>query len=67
VRHYYATVKSERVHHRLYRTREEAKTDLFFYIEAFYNRRRRHSALDYVSPADYELTFDQHLVLLPCP
>lgn len=64
---FFGTLKTERVHHRLYRTREEAKTDLFFYIEAFYNRRRRHSALDYVSPADYELTFDQHLVLLPCP
>ena len=63
---FFGTLKTERVHHRLYRTRAEAKTDLFFYIEAFYNRRRRHSALDYVSPADYELTHDQHPVLSLC-
>lgn len=64
---FFGTLKSERVHHRLYRTREEAQTDLFFYIEVFYNRRRRHSALDYVSPADYELAHDHHPVLSLCP
>jgi len=53
------TLKSELVHHRHYQTREEAKPDLFFYIEAFYNRRRLHSSLDYLSPEDYEQLYHQ--------
>ena len=48
------TLKSELVHHRVYHTREEARPDLFFYIEAFYNRLRIHSSLDYLSPEAYE-------------
>jgi len=52
-------LKSEWVHHRLYRTRDEARPDLFFYIEAFYNRRRRHSSLDYLSPEAYEQLYHQ--------
>jgi transposase InsO family protein len=51
---FFGTLKSELVHHTVYHTRQEARTDLFFYIEAFYNRRRRHSALGYVSPDAYE-------------
>ena len=53
------TLKSELVHHRLYHTRDEARPDLFFYIEAFYNRRRRHSSLDYLSPEAYEQLYHQ--------
>jgi len=66
---FFGTLKSELVHHRLYSTRDEARPDLFFYIEAFYNRRRRHSALDYLSPEAYEqLYHKQHgLRLSPCP
>jgi len=51
------SLKSERVHHCQYRTRDEARTDLFSYIEGFYNRRRRHSSLDYLSPEAYEQLF----------
>jgi transposase InsO family protein len=51
---FFGTLKSEWVHHRTYRTRDEATTDLFYYIEAFYNRRRLHSALGYLSPETYE-------------
>jgi putative transposase len=53
----------------VYDTRDEAKPDLFFYIEAFYNRRRRHSSLDYLSPEAYEqLYHKQHeLRLSPYP
>lgn len=63
------TLKSELVHHRLYRTRDEARPDLFFCIEAFYNQRRRHSSLDYLSPEAYEqLYHERHdLCLTPCP
>ena len=53
------TLKSEWGHHRLYRTHDEARPDLFFYIEAFYNRRRRHSSLDYLSPEAYEQLYHQ--------
>jgi transposase InsO family protein len=66
---FFGTLKSELVHHRVYRTRNEARTDVFYYIEGFYNRRRLHSSLDYVSPEAYEhLYHKQHdLWLTPCP
>jgi putative transposase len=54
---FFGTLKSERVYLRTYRTRDEARTDLFYYIEGFYNRRRRHSTLGYVSPAAHELEY----------
>jgi transposase InsO family protein len=57
---FFGTLKSELVHHRVYQTRDEARTDLFFYVEAFYNRRRRHSALDYLSPHAYECRYYQN-------
>jgi putative transposase len=61
---FFGTLKSERVHHYAYATRDEAKTDVFYYIEAFYNRRRRHSALDYLSPEAYEQLFHQQELAL---
>lgn len=51
---FFGTLKNELVHHRSYRTRAEARPDLFSYIEVFYNRRRLHSSLDYLSPEAYE-------------
>jgi putative transposase len=51
---FFATLKKELVHHEDYATREQAMASIFEYIEAFYNRQRRHSALEYVSPADFE-------------
>ena len=56
---FFGTLKSELVYHCVYHTRNEAKTDVFRYIEAFYNRRRRHSALDYLSPEAYEQLYHQ--------
>ena len=56
---FFGTLKSERVHHCIYRTRNEARTDLFYYIEGFYNRRRHHSSLGYMSPETYELQYYQ--------
>jgi putative transposase len=47
------------VHHCVYHTHDEAKADVFFYVESFYNRRRRHSALGYLSPEAYEQLFCQ--------
>jgi putative transposase len=51
---FFGTLKTELVHHERYATREAARQSLFEYIEVFYNRSRRHSALGYVSPTEYE-------------
>ena len=51
---FFASLKKELVHHEKYATRAEAKASLFEYIEVFYNRERRHSALGYVAPAQFE-------------
>jgi len=65
---FFGTLKSELVHHTAYRTRYEAQPDLVSYIESFYNRRRLHSALDYLSPEAYEqLYLQQQLCLTSCP
>ena len=50
---FFATLKKELVHHEHYRTHAEARQSLFKYIEVFYNRQRSHSALGYVSPAQF--------------
>lgn len=47
-------IKRECVHRKIFETREHAQLEIFEYIETFYNRVRRHSALGFVSPADYE-------------
>ena len=54
---FWGTVKNELVHHRRYRTREEATRDISEYIEVFYNRQRRQARLGYLSPAVYERQF----------
>lgn len=54
VESFFGTLKTELVHGRRYATRAEARSDIFEYVEVFYNRERRHSALGYLSPAEYE-------------
>lgn len=49
---FFSNLKKERVRGKTYRTHEEAKQDIFDYIEVFYNRKRRHSYLGGVSPVD---------------
>ena len=51
---FFASLKKELVHHENYQTRAEARASVFEYIEVFYNRVRRHSALGYLSPVEYE-------------
>ena len=46
--------KTERTHRNQYSTRDAARADIFDYIERFYNPRRRHSTLGYLSPINYE-------------
>jgi putative transposase len=50
---FWASLKKERVHHTRYTTRDEARADIFDYIESFYNPIRRHSALANQSPIDF--------------
>ncbi len=66
---FFGTLKNEQVYHCAYRTRDEARTDLFFYIEGFYNRRRLHSTLGYLSPEAYEQAYHQQYesALTFCP
>jgi transposase InsO family protein len=59
---FFHTLKTELVHQRHYATRAEAARDIFAYIEGFYNRTRRHSAIGYISPIEMELK-----AASPCP
>ena len=57
---FFGTLKTELVDHEDYFTKAQARQSLFEYIEVFYNRRRRHSYLGYVSPEEYESQSDSH-------
>ena len=54
VESFFSSLKKERIRKRIYRTRELARSDVFDYIEVFYNRQRRHSHLGGVSPEAFE-------------
>ena len=54
VESFFGLLKRERVNRVRYRTRDEARADLFDYIEVFYNRKRRHGYLGNISPDDFE-------------
>jgi transposase InsO family protein len=51
---FFKTLKCELVYHQRYRYRSEARLDIFEYIEAYYNRQRKHSSNGYMSPLNYE-------------
>jgi putative transposase len=51
---FFHTLKTELVHHRDYKTRAEAQSDIFAFIEGFYNRTRLHSAIGYIPPSEME-------------
>ena len=51
---FFHTLKTELTHHRNFETQEQAKQEIFEYIEVFYNRSRIHSSNNYMSPEDYE-------------
>jgi len=54
---FFGTLKNEWVHHQRYATRSHARTDIFSYIEGFYNTVRLHSSLGYLSPNEFETNF----------
>jgi putative transposase len=51
---FFATIKKELVHRESWPSRRDLSSAVFEYIEAFYNRQRRHSTLGYLSPEEYE-------------
>ncbi|HSW62579.1 MAG TPA: IS3 family transposase, partial [Dissulfurispiraceae bacterium] len=59
---FWGLLKTELVHHRKYRTREEAIREITEYIEVFYNRQRIQAQLGYLSPAAYERQFYKELL-----
>jgi len=52
---FFSSLKTERTARKTYRTRDHAKADVFDYIERFYNPKRRHSTLGYISPMEFEM------------
>jgi putative transposase len=51
---FFFSLKTERTGNKTYRTRDQARADVFDHIERFYNARRRHSTLGHVSPIEFE-------------
>jgi len=51
---FFSSLKTERIRHKIYRSRDEARADVFDYIERFYNPKRRHSTIGYLSPVTFE-------------
>jgi len=51
---FFSSLKTERTGNKTYRTRDEARMDVFDYIERFYNSKRRHSTIGYLSPMEFE-------------
>jgi putative transposase len=51
---FFSTLKTERASRTIYTSRNQARADVFDYIERFYNPRRRHSTLQYLSPVRFE-------------
>jgi putative transposase len=54
VESFFSSLKRERIRRQTYKSRDEAKADVFDYIECFYNRKRRHTYLGYISPVEFE-------------
>ncbi|MFL4753597.1 IS3 family transposase, partial [Escherichia coli] len=58
---FFQLLKRERIKKKIYGTREEARSDIFDYIEMFYNSKRRHGSSDHMSPTEYENQYYQRL------
>jgi putative transposase len=52
---FFSSLKTERTARKTYRTHDQAKADVFDYVERFYNPKRRHSTLGYLSPMEFEM------------
>ncbi len=60
---FFATLQTELLDRHTWTTREQLANAVFGYLEGFYNPRRRHSALGYLSPADYETAWHRHQLI----
>ena len=58
---FFQLLKRERIRRRVYATRDDARADVFNYIEMFYNYRRRHSSAAGLSPVEFEQRHSQRL------
>ena len=58
---FFSTIKCEMLYNNNYATREDARRDIFWYIEVFYNRKRRHQALGYLTPYEFKQKYLQKL------
>ncbi|MGF1866089.1 IS3 family transposase, partial [Enterovibrio norvegicus] len=58
---FFQLLKRERIKRKIYSTREEARMDIFEYIEMFYNVKRRHGSNDQMSPVEYEKQYEERL------
>jgi putative transposase len=56
---FFHTLKTEHIYFESYKTREQAKQSIFEYVEVFYNRKRSHSTLGYLSPKTFETKWEQ--------
>lgn len=56
---FFHTLKTEHIYFEQYESREQAERSIFEYVEVFYNRQRRHSTLEYMSPAAFEKQWQQ--------
>ena len=58
---FFQLLKRERVKRKIYTNRDEARADIFDYIELFYNSRRRHGSNEQLSPVEYERRYQERL------
>lgn len=59
---FFQLLKRERIKRKIYSTREDARSDIFEYIEMFYNAKRRHGSNNQLSPVEYEKLYDRELI-----
>ena len=57
---FFGSLKNEWIQKKIYETLEDAKKDIFNYVEVFYNRKRRHASLGNVSPVVYEEMYEMN-------
>ncbi|WP_196243065.1 IS3 family transposase [Francisella tularensis] len=62
---FFGTLKVELVHDENYKTREEAKSSIFEYIEAYYNTKRKHSTINYMTPNQFEYIMENEVANCP--
>ena len=62
---FFSCIKNERLHLEKYPSRHDAQLAVFEYIDGFYNRRRRHSALNWIAPSRFYLAYQERAAQLP--